>query len=281
MTDIKIIGPDKLAQFKEIWKSVFCDDESFFKLFFNEFSDTFSGFITYENEIPVGSACVIDVFSLKNGITSLPCPYIYALGVLPEHRSKGIGTQLITACRDHCADKYGISCIVPSEPSLFDYYSRTADFMTSFIADDVYLEREGAVAASLKRITPEYYGQLRETLLADIPHMELSAAGLRFIDGLCKLNYSEDCGLYFLQTDNAYAIAMFDDDDGTMFLREIIASDGNERGFAAAMLWSFDYTAGRYRCPVTNKKHPESTRAFGMLSKQISGGPFYFGPAFD
>ena len=274
---IRVANSSDIPRLEEIWIEIFGDSYGFLSRFFDILFPASVAFAAEESGQLIGSAYVLDICALKSGGTSLPCPYIYAVGVLPEFRGNGIGKQLILACRDYCRENYGASCIVPAGSSLFDYYHNTADYLPAFYASDFDIEAEGSVKAAITQIDAEKYGELREKLLGDKAHLAFSSAGLCFLESLCQM---QDGGLYILNADDSYAIAACEIGDNGLCIKEILCTDDNTRGFAAALMWHFDCDHCSYRTPA-NEKHPESTRAFGMLSKQIFTGPLYFGPAFD
>ncbi|MDD6189654.1 MAG: GNAT family N-acetyltransferase [Clostridiales bacterium] len=278
IANIRQASADDIPELKKIWTDIFGDDGLILSAFFSELYSYATIFVAEDDKQLIGSAYVLDICTLKIPNTApVSCPYIYAVGVIPGHRHNGVGKQLTLACRDFCREKFGISCLVPAENSLFDYYEQNADYAFAFSLSEFSFEAEGAVSAEVSAIDSEKYGELREKLLDSLPHLEFNAAALRFFETLCKEGYG---GLYLIKSADAYAIAACEDIDGELIIKELLCSDSNARGHAAALFWYLDYESGRYRTPE-NKEHPESTRSFGMLSKSISGEPFYFGPAFD
>lgn len=266
-----------ITELQEIWSGIFGDSYRFLDSFFSLLFPVSTAFVADDDGQLIGSAYIIEISTLKNKDVSIPCPYIYAVGVLPEFRGKGIGKQLILACRDYCREKGWASCLVPADSGLFDYYERSAAYVPGFTVSEYELEQEGAVKAEISAIDAEKYGELREKLLTDTAHLEFNSVGLKFWKSICEI---QDGGFYKLSAENSYAIAACEFGDEGFFIKELLCSDDNARGFAAALLWHFDYDTGYYRTPA-NAKHPESTRTFGMLDSVVSGGPHYFGPAFD
>lgn len=271
MVNIRKVSPNDFSALRDLWTSVFHDDEFFLSAFFSNLSPVIEAFAAEDDGQFIGAAYILDIFTFKSGKTELPCPYIYAVGVHPEFRGQGIGKKLTIACRDYCSEKYGISCLVPATEELFDYY-RQLDYVSALCVDEHTIEREGAVNAEITEISPEKYGELREQLLAGHPHMEYSIPALRFLERLCDMSGG---GLYLLQSNEDYAIAAVEHTE-TMFIKELLCSNDNARGFAAALLWQEDCDNLTYRS--FTKENP---RDFGMLSNPLENGPIYMGPAFD
>ena len=271
MTEIRKINTDNYAELQKLWTDIFHDDELFVSDFFSLFADSIEVFAAEQDGLFVGSAYILNIFAFKNGEATLPCPYIYAVGVHPEYRGLGIGKALTAACRDFCTEKYGVSCLVPADAELFEYY-KCAGYIPAIYTEENSIEREGAVKAEVTSIPAEEYGKLRKELLSDIPHMEYSDSGLRFLEKLSDQ-------LLLIRSDDAYAVAAYECRD-TLFVTELLCSDGNTRGFAAALLWHLDAEELTYRT-VAKEMHTENAKAFGMLSKSLYDGPIYMGPAFD
>lgn len=275
MTAIRKVNSNDVSELKKLWAAVFYDDDLFLSAFFSTLSTVTEAFAAEDDGQIVGSAYILDILTYRNGDTSLPCPYIYAVCVHPEYRGQGIGKALTIACRNYCSEKYGVSCLAPADEGLFDYYRRVG-YAAALYADECAIEREGAIKAELTPISPEKYGELREQLLADKPHMEYNVPALYFLKELCELTGG---GIYMLRSDDAYAIAACENTE-TLFVKELLCSNDNARGFAAALLWHEDCDSLTYRTP-TKAPNSESTKAFGMLSKSLFDGPIYMGPAFD
>ena len=271
MVNIRKVSADDFSALQDLWTSVFHDDEFFLSAFFSNLSSVIEAFAAEDAGQFIGAAYILNIFTFKNGETTLPCPYIYAVGVHPEFRSQGIGKALTLACRDYCNEKYGVSCLVPATEELFDYY-RQMDYVPAIYTDEHTIEREGAINAKISKITSEKYGELREQLLADRPHMEYSPPALHFLEKLCDMSAG---GLYLLQTNEDYAIAAVESIE-TIFVKELLCSNDNARGFAAALLWHEDCDSLTYR--TFTKENPKD---FGMISKPLGNAPIYMGPAFD
>ena len=102
--------------------------------------------------------------------------------------------------------------------------------------------------------------------------MEYSPPALHLLEKLCDISGG---GLYLLQSDDNYAIAAVENTE-TLFIKELLCSNDNVRGFAAALLWHEDCDSLTYR--TFTKENPKD---FGMLSKPLVGDSIYMGPAFD
>ncbi len=266
-----------IPSLKKIWVTIFGDGGDFLSIFFDELFPAATTFVAVDDDKIIGSAYVLEISSLKNGAEQLPCPYIYAVGVLPEFRGSGIGKQLVLASRDYCNEKYGISCLVPADKALHSYYTENAGYISAFELSEYDIELEGTINADISQISAADYGELREKLLSDIPHLCFDEHGTRFLESLCELFGGE---LYLLKFNNEFAVASCEDCENGLYIKELLCSDDKHRAFASALLWKLEYKAGHYRT-IADKKHPESISAFGMLSKSITDEPLYFGPAFD
>ena len=271
MPEIRKINADNYSELQKLWTDIFHDDEIFVSDFFSLMANNIEAFAAEQDGLFVGSAYILNILTFKNGEDALPCPYIYAVGVHPEYRGQGIGKALTAACRDFCTEKYGVSCLVPASAELFEYYKREG-YVPAIYNEESSIEREGAVKAEVTSISAEEYGKLREKLLSDFPHMVYNESAIHFLDKL-----SDE--LLLIRSEDAYAIAAYECRD-TLFVTELLCSDGNARGFAAALLWHLDAEELTYRT-TAKEMHSENAKTFGMLSKSLCDGPIYMGPAFD
>ena len=276
MTELRKAGEGDVPVLRMIWSAVFGDGEDFLAPFFSEIFPLSHAFLAFEDGAAAGSAYVLDICSLvRTGGSAAVCPYIYAVGVLPEYRGRDIGKKLTLRCRDFCSEKYGLSCLVPAESGLFDYYSRFAGYETAFFARMLTVDSPPAVSCELKRIGAEEYSLRREALLKGRTHMSFDVRALSFINEVL-----EPFGLYEISTGNERGVMLCEAGEGKLLIKELLCGNMSLAGeLAAAAASRLGFERCTLRLPA-EKEHPESTEAFGMLSTEPLE-PAYFGPAID
>ena len=276
MAELRSACEGDISALKAIWSAVFGDGEDFLAPFFSEIFPLSHAFLALEDGAAAGSAYVLDICSLvrSDGGTAA-CPYIYAVGVLPEYRGRDIGKELTLRCRDFCRERYGLSCLVPAESGLFDYYSRFAVYAPAFFARTLMVEALPAASCELKRIAAGEYSVRREALLRGSAHMSFDVRALAFIGEV-----TAPFGFYEVSLGDGRAIMLCEAVEGKLWIKELLceASDRAE-SFAAAAAARLGFERCILRAPA-EKEHPESAKAFGMLSIEPPE-PAYFGPAID
>lgn len=115
------------ASLISLWHTVFGDSHDYIKLIFNkDFSDSILCFGLVEEEQ------VVSAFYLLKSVLSFEGKnytgyYLYAAATLPEYRKKGIMSNLIEEAKAYCEkEKLDFISLVPSNDSLYSYYSKSA-----------------------------------------------------------------------------------------------------------------------------------------------------------
>lgn len=264
-----------IPRLKEIWREVFGDGEDFLNLFFELVFPHSRAFLALEGSEAVGAAYVLEITSLvEPGGKTRPCPYIYAVGVKNAFRSRGIGRELTLACRDYCREKYGVSCLVPAESGLFEYYSRIAGYITAFFASRGKCECRETGGAEIQPVSAKDYGELRERLLSGLGHIRLDGAGLEFCEKLCRMSGG---GLFKVKFGDKIAAAAAEKEHETLHIKELIAPSGNGKHIAQAVGGFLNCKAVNF---VSTAFEGGERTPVGMLAGGKENG-YYFGPAFD
>jgi len=128
----------------------------------------------------VGCAYLIHGFTLLQPGNHPPrcCGYLYAVGVYPEARHRGIGTSL---CRGAVA--LGTSrgaemiCCWPAEPSLYKWYEDILSLRHICTQKRKYSK---SLPADAERLSAMDYQHRREKLLQDIPHLALNDNAMQY-----------------------------------------------------------------------------------------------------
>ena len=166
---IKYSVPADVGQIKNLMKSVFEDENDFLDRFFNLF---------YHDNVlvsEVNGTIVSMAFLLPNTIRIngklLPMTYLYACATHPEHRGRGLMSQIIAkAYDDVCKRGEAGLLLLPANESLYHYYSGLG-FKTSFFFDELEFFRnncspsEKMPSFKMEKIDAERYFLLRKKYL--------------------------------------------------------------------------------------------------------------------
>lgn len=109
----------------DLWHIVFGDSYSYIDLIFKEeFNDSILCFGEIEDGMVVSAFYLLKNILKYDGKTYKGF-YLYAAATLPEYRSRSIMSKLIAEAQLYCRNNsYDFITLVPSEESLYSYYSR-------------------------------------------------------------------------------------------------------------------------------------------------------------
>lgn len=111
----------------ELWHRVFGDSYDFIELIFKEeYEDSILCFAELDGDRAVSAFYLIrNTLKFEKGLYD--GYYLYAAATLPEYRKSGIMSRLIREAQGYCKEKnVDFISLVPSEESLYGYYSRFA-----------------------------------------------------------------------------------------------------------------------------------------------------------
>ena len=133
--------------------------------------------------IPVGDLVL-------GGGQRFPCAMIYAVAVLPEHRSCGIGT-VVSAGLISAAHSAGYPAVVlcPASDRLFEFYSTRTEMQEWFYVNEYTLSTQPSYCehATLMPVSSREYAEHRESMLSHIPHIVFNERSLEYQNHLCGL----------------------------------------------------------------------------------------------
>ena len=231
MTDesIRRYRAEDIPALTGLWREIFGDSEALIAAFFRLLPGMGSGVVAEKDGAVVGMAFLIDgLWLVDRDGRETRCGYLYAVAVAPEARGAGLGAALSRAAfalgRERGAE---ILCTEPAEPGLFDWYERILGVQCALRRRcDAIPAAPGAEA----RHEAKRYGQRREALLANTPHLRLGYNALAFEWFLC----ADGGGGFYELTDGVIAAAYREGERAV--IRELLAPDGVDRRAAAASL---------------------------------------------
>lgn len=154
------MNTDVLCKLKSLWQSAFHEPmEAIDGFFHNAFSPDRCRYLT-ENGEPV---CALYWFDCE--YTGGKLAYIYAVATHPQHRGKGLASQLLRQVHAELkAQSYAGTVLKPAE-GLFPFYERLGYATSGYIRR--FTVQSGNVPVAAKELSPEEYGRLRRTYLPE------------------------------------------------------------------------------------------------------------------
>ena len=145
---------------KKLWKTVFGDSDSFIDTFFQiAFSPDRCRFTEENGEI----ICALYWFDCEYDGGKLA--YIYAVATHPEHRGKGLASQLILDTHKQLKDLGYAGAVLKPANGLFPFYERLGYVTSGYIRR--FPVNAADSPARLTRLSPTEYGHYRAVFLPE------------------------------------------------------------------------------------------------------------------
>lgn len=196
---------------KAIWQEAFDDPLNYVDFLYNEVIRT-SDTLIFEAGARAVAMTVLIPTEFVYRDKSVKAVYLYGAATLKKFRGKGIMTAMLKYAEDAArSEGYALAVLVPGEKYLFRYYEKRgyhADFKANLVAvrhGMVDGTLESAIDVEYDRLTPEQIYGLRESILAETPHIRWYPAQLRFLLRDAE-NYGEHVASYNGELGVGYAV---------------------------------------------------------------------------
>ena len=215
---------------RELWKLAFGDSDSYLDNFYTTYYRPEQVIVLEENGAVRSMTAWFDTAFVVPGQGEYRAAYLYAVATHPQCRGRGLAAQLL-AGTDEYFRSLGIPAVttVPAEPSLHNFFGANG-FRECFRILGGTLRREEILPPPsnvLRPALPEEYGQVREQLLADIPHIAYPAGALAYQAGCCALG---DGGLFIGETKEGPACLCAERaEEDLVIVKELLGSFGTRR----------------------------------------------------
>lgn len=279
---IRLSTPADIPTLRQLWELAFGDSGPYVDNFFDNYYRPERMIVLEEGHVVRAMTAWFDTTFVLPGQGQYRAAYLYAVATHPGCRGRGLAGKLL-AWADEYFRSLDIPAVttVPAEPSLHNFFAASG-FRECFCHDELTAAPHTVHSAPfvLEALSPQRYGELRETLLMDCPHISFPTDALTYQDGCCRISGG---GLYAADTPCGTAVLCAEGmADGTLLLKELLgqpdACDALLK-FLPILLPNF---SGTYRIPGKNIP-------FGMLkwldkslaaqwNWTVSG---YLGLAFD
>ncbi len=183
----------------QIWQMCFGDSPDYVRFFFTRYLPRCRVMIAWANGTAAGSVYLLPA-EIADGGRVRKAIYVYALGVLPAFRSRGIGGVMLRRVLSVAEAEDAVCFLRPASPELVSYYERLG-MEKSHYAKMCQLSPDPAIRTEESTITEatpaEYTRQCRKmpllsgTVFWDLPHIEFALSENRLTGGKC-LRYEKD-----------------------------------------------------------------------------------------
>ncbi|MGE4276338.1 MAG: GNAT family N-acetyltransferase [Lawsonibacter sp.] len=284
MVNVRPSVPADIPAQRELWKLAFGDSGDYVDNFYSTYYRPERVLVLEENGIVRSMTTWFDTTFVLPGRGKYRAAYLYAVATHPDCRGRGLAAKLLSDADGYFRSS-GIPAVttVPAEPSLHQFFWANG-FRECFTHDQMVWKPEDAeplsCSFSLQPLEPEEYGTLRETILAETPHIAFPTDALTYQAGCCRLSGG---GLYAAETAAGLAVLCAEGmEDGSLLLKELTGCPEARGQVLSGLRSLLPRFGGLYRTPGTQTK-------FGML-KWLDGeiaavwdwtSIAYLGLAFD
>ena len=172
---------------KALWQTVFGDTPGFIHRFFDRWYDPALTAVVKTGGAVAAMAYVLPTGRYLTPASAIPAAMIYAVACDPRHRGRGFGRAVTEhACSLALAAGYEAVTLSPAEKSLFGFYAALGFSTGFYVREETVPAATPGDALALTPVSDEAYYALRERLLADVPHMEITPSYLALQRLLCQ-----------------------------------------------------------------------------------------------
>lgn len=253
--------PEDRTALEAVWRVCFGDSVHDTRLFFDRFflRNGCAAVSSVSDGQVFGGAYALRASFCPDTGGSIPCRYIYGVGVAPEFRGFGAGAALSRAVRD-AGDSPCV--LVPANKGLFGFYAGLG-FRPGFPQESLSVKANGKT--HLNESSPTLYAEKREALLSGFGHMLFPPAHYEHFTDLGGKLFSGD-GF----------IAAAEEHDGAFRVKELLCQPGVEK---SSLLPGVAGTLGAGQ--LVYRHYSPTGKPFGMIYGDIPATEACFGLALD
>ena len=280
---------EELPRIREIWKTVFGDDDTFI--------DRFLEACPLERiQVLLEEGTVQSFLALLPATLVLPdaepakLDYVYALCTHPDWRGRGLGGQILNYADYFSRTRWArVICTVPAEESLHQGFFKRWGYREGFTTyvtgvDTAALPGVGE-ADAIAALDAAEYNRQREKLLSGLAHVAYPDAALELQRYICHSSGGDLCRV---TVDGVTGVAAVEMENGRALVRELLIRPDLTGRALALIARAFSAAACQVRTPRPTGLVGEERVAFGMWKSldgsprpALSGGGGYLGLAFD
>jgi GNAT superfamily N-acetyltransferase len=206
--------PEDKVRLRRLWSTVFGDPDELIDSFLALLPGAGYGLVCRDSENIASMAYVLDGIS----ISGEKAAYIYAVATAAEFRGRGLGAELMLACRETAAGRgCRILCTSPAEPSLYEWYGGILGMSPASFVRRQYVLPGPASDAGVFPLSPGDYNSIREKYLSDAPHAVFTDAYVALSEAVCRASGG---GLF--KTGSGAAACY--PEDGLLMVRELLCA---------------------------------------------------------
>ena len=264
MLKIRFSHPVDIPAQRLLWKLAFGDTDEYLDNFYFHYYRPERAVVLEEDGVIRAMFTWFDTtLTLADGRT-FRAAYVYALATHPDCRGRGLAGELLARGGD-LLRTLGMDLLttVPAEPSLHTFFAANG-FQEAFVMTQQQRAARRAAAAPcrLTAVHPTRYNQVREELLAGIPHITFPEEAMAHQLRCCEI--SGGGGLFTAETTAGPACLCAEQaGDSLLVVKEVLGAEAARQAILEAL--SAENTCETLIIRSILGSNPAETVKFGML----------------
>ncbi len=250
--------PGDIPRQRELWKLAFGDDGAYVDNFYHNYYRPERVLVLEEDGVIQAMTAWFDITLATPDGSRWKAGYLYAVATHPGARGRGLAAALLNYADQYLKEVQHCQAVttVPAEESLHNFFAANG-FRECFTHHQGTAEPGQATGAdyTLEEISPERYGQLREALLEDTPHICYPPDALEYQAGCCRASGG---GFYLANVTTPVVLCAEGMADGRQLVKEILGAEPEKSRVLAGLFHTLPGFCGVFRTVGEEKK-------FGML----------------
>lgn len=233
---------------REIWSAAYDGDTACADVYLRQCYRPGDGVVADVDGTLCSAIYRLDGYTLHANGTESTCSYLYALGTPAKYRGCGYGGRTIwrSGVEGYLRGDDFV-CFVPASESLRHWYQNILGTRSVFFHRCITLDTPAPVTGQVSPIVPADYLAIREALLDGHPHIEAPDKALLLQKTYCELYAG---GLWQFELDGQQGIALGDQEDGALTVRELLFPSGDAAKAGQLLMQHLHCTSAEVRTPA-------------------------------
>lgn len=230
--DVQITHPKlhEIPVLEQLWIDVFADPPELIEAFFDAFPPQLHGWVLRRGDEILSSAYLLHGNLFLSGKEMQASAYVYAVATPKQHRGKGYAGALMRFFTELADQRSLLLYTRPASPGLFRWYAQVMQTRPSTgMEARIFTVRPIPTKLELRRLTPFEYGQHRERLLAECPHIAMSDVFLKLQEQFLS---GDGAGYYAVGT----SCCACEKHGGELVIKELLAAEAESESVIQTML---------------------------------------------
>lgn len=163
---ITLAEESHIPYLKNIWKVCFGDSDEYIDFFFDNRFKTCFAVTVLHNNLPIAGVYLLPVKAYEYGVLKSGF-YVYAVGILPQYRGKGIYAYIHSKIYDYIAGKNMFMILCPANGQLCEFYKSLGFMENAYVNEIIHSLNNTDRKYQVCELKVKEYESLRKTYTND------------------------------------------------------------------------------------------------------------------